>query len=200
MVKNLLILALATIVIAFSSCRPQVVDDIDLTPINKELLKAGWHFDSVRAVINTKDGTMQNTAANVCQNFMKKTMDRRTLYFTEDTAYCIVCIDDEEEMYIKRSKYTIDNHILSFEQTEKFMGNWYLPFWYIKEQTPDYAIFYLTKDEIVVLLEADGSVPRNIIDKLESGACYCYFSRCENLLFYEIDEAEKANAEAASKE
>lgn len=196
MVKKLFILILATIAMMLASCREQFVAEIDLTPINKDLLKGGWHFDSVRSVINTKNGSMQNTAANVCQNFMKKTMECRTLYFTEDTAYCIVDIDIEDDMYIRRSKYITDNHILRFEETEKFMGNWYLPFWYIKEQTPDYAVFYLTKDEIVVLLEADGSIPQNIIDKLESGACYCYFSRCEYPIFDEIEEAEKANRPA----
>lgn len=193
MVKKLFILILTAIVIALSSCREQFVDEIDLTPINKELLRGGWHFDSVRAIINTKKGSMQNTAANVCQNFMKRTMNCRTLYFTEDTAYCIVDIDDDEEMYIRRSKYTADSHILEFEVTETFMGSWYLPFWYIKDQTPDKATFYLTKDEIVTLLEEDGSVPQNIIDKLESGACYCYFSRCDYPLFDEIEEAERAN-------
>ncbi|MEE1085372.1 MAG: hypothetical protein UH850_16760 [Paludibacteraceae bacterium] len=191
MVKNLFLLILASIVIAFSSCREQYVDEIDLTPIDKELLKGGWRFDSVRAVINTKNGSMQNTAANVCENFMKKTMGCRTLYFTEDTAYCIVDIDIEEDMYIRRSKYTADSHILNFEVTEKFMGSWYLPFWYIKDQTPDNATFYLTKDEIIVLLEEDGSVPQTIINKIESGACYCYFSRCHYPLFDEIEEAEK---------
>ncbi len=196
MVKKIFTLILAITAIALSSCREQLVDEIDLTPIDKELLKGGWHFDSVRAVINTVNGSMQNTAANVCQNFMKKTMDRRTLYFTEDTAYCIVDIDNEDDMYVRSSKYIIDNHILNFEITEKFMGNWYLPFWYIKNQTPTNAIFYLTKDEIVVLLEEDGSVPQNIIDKLESGACYCYFTRCQYPLFDEIDEAEKRNSSA----
>ena len=72
MVKNLFVLILAAISIVLASCREQFVDEIDLTPINKDLLKGGWHFDSVRAVINTKNGSMQNTAANVCQNFMKK--------------------------------------------------------------------------------------------------------------------------------
>ena len=190
MTKNLFVLFLASIVIAFSSCREQYVDEIDLTPIDKELLKGGWQFDSVRAVINTKNGSMQNTAANVCQNFMKKTMGCRTLYFTEDTAYCIVDIDNENDMYLRRSKYSADGHILNFEETEGFMGSWYLPFWYIKDQTPDNATFYLTKEEIIILLEEDGSVPQNIIDKIESGACYCYFSRCHYPIFDEIEKAE----------
>ncbi len=192
MVKKLFILIIAAISVALASCREQFIDDIDKTPINKELLKGGWHFDSVRSVINTKNGSMQNTAANVCQNFMKKTMSIRTLYFTEDTAYCIVNIDNEKEMTIRRSKYSTDSsHVLSFEETENFIGSWYLPFWFIKEQTPDKATFYLTKDEIVVLLEEDGSIPHSIIDRLESGACYCYFSRCEYPIFEEIDNAEK---------
>lgn len=196
MIKKLLILVLATIAIAFSSCRPQLVDEIDLTPINKEYLRGGWKFDSVRAIINTKNGSMQNTAANVCQNFMKTTLSCRTLYFTQDTSYCIVDIDIPKEMSIRRSKYYADSHILEFEVTEKFMGSWYLPFWYIKDQTPDKATFYLTKAEIVTLLEEDGSVPQNIIDKLESGACYCYFSRCEYPIFEEIEEEERKNASA----
>ena len=191
MVKNLFVLILAAISIMLASCREQFVDEIDLTPINKDLLKGGWHFDSVRAVINTKNGSMQNTAANVCQNFMNKTLSRRTLYFTEDTAYCIVDINVENDMYMRRSKYSADGHILNFEETEKFMGNWYLPFWYIKDQTPNNATFYLTKDEIIVLLEADGSVPQTIINKIESGACYCYFSRCHYPIFDEIEESEK---------
>ena len=94
-------------------------------------------------------------------------------------------------MYMRRSKYSADGHILNFEETEKFMGSWYLPFWYIKDQTPDNATFYLTKDEIIVLLEADGSVPQTIINKIESGACYCYFSRCHYPIFDEIEESEK---------
>ncbi|MBP5703135.1 MAG: hypothetical protein J6X12_00370 [Paludibacteraceae bacterium] len=190
MVKNLFIIILAAISIVLSSCREQYVDEIDLTPIDKELLKGGWQFDSVRAVINTKNGSMQNTAANVCQNFMKKTMGCRTLYFTEDTAYCIVDINNENDMYLRRSKYSADGHILNFEETEGFMGSWYLPFWYIKDQTPDNATFYLTKEEIIILLEEDGSVPQNIIDKIESGACYCYFSRCHYPIFDEIEKAE----------
>ncbi len=196
MTKNLFVLFLASIVIALSSCREQYVDEIDLTPIDKELLKGGWQFDSVRSVINTKNGSMQNTAANVCENFMKKTLSRRTFYFTEDTAYCIVDINNENDMFLRRSKYSADNHILNFEETENFMGSWYLPFWYIKNQTPDNATFYLTKDEIIVLLEADGSVPQTIIDKIESGACYCYFSRCQYPIFDEIENAEKGDHSA----
>lgn len=198
MVKKLFILILATIAIALSSCREQFVAEIDLTPINKDYLMGGWRFDSVRAVINTKNGSMQNTAANVCQNFMKKTLECRTLYFTPDTAYCIVDIDDEDAFFMRRSAYNADSHKMTFElvggneEYEKFLGTWYLPFWYIKDMTPNSMTVYLTKDEIVTLLEADGSVPQTIIDKLESGACYCYFSRCQYPIFEEIEEAEKA--------
>lgn len=192
MVKNLILLFVSSLTLILASCREQLVDEIDLTPINKELLKGGWQFDSVRSVINTKNGSMQNTAANVCQNFMKKTMSIRTMYFTEDTSYCIREIENEDNIYIGRSKYIVDNHILRFEQEEGFMGSWYLPFWYIKEQTDKSATFYLTKDEIVNLLEADGSIPQNIIDKIESGACYCYFSKCYYPLFDELEAAEKA--------
>lgn len=198
MVKNLFILIFVSIAIALSSCREQFVDEIDLTPINKDYLMGGWRFDSVRSVINTKNGSMQNTAANVCQNFMKKTLECRTLYFTPDTAYCIVDIDDEEEMFMRRSAYNADSHKMTFElvggneEYEKFLGTWYLPFWYIKDMTPNKMTVYLTKDEIVTLLEADGSVPQSIINKLESGACYCYFSRCHYPIFDEIEEAENA--------
>lgn len=198
MAKKIFILIIAAISIALSSCREQFVDEIDLTPIKKDLLRGGWRFDSVRSVINTKNGSMQNTAANVCQNFLKTILDCRTLYFTEDTAYCIVDINDEANYYMRRSFYTADDHVLRFElvggneEYEKFMGTWYLPYWYVKDQTLNNMTFYLTKDEIVQLLEADGSVPQTIIDKLESGACYCYFSRCEYPIFEEIEEAEKA--------
>lgn len=192
MVKNIFLLAVSFFAILLSSCREQPIDDIDTTPINKDLLRGGWQFDSVIAVINTKNGSMQNTAANVCQNFMTKTMSIRTMYFTQDTSYCIREIDNESNIFIGRSKYIIDNHILRFEEEQGFMGSWYLPFWYIKDQTDKTATFYLTKDEIVNLLEADGSVPQTIIDKIESGACYCYFSRCYYPLFNDIDAAEEA--------
>lgn len=192
MVKKFVLLVMSILTLLLASCREQLVDEIDETPIDKELLKGGWHFDSVIAVINTKNGSMQNTAANVCQNFMTKTMTVRTLYFTEDTAYCIKDIDDENIMSIARSFYVADNHILRFEQEDHFLGSWYLPFWYIKDQTETNATFYLCKDEIVDLLVADGSVPQNIIDKIESGACYCYFSKCKYPIFEEIDESEKA--------
>ncbi len=158
------ILFIATIAIAvwMTSCKDEdTIPGISKDEITMEEILGGWGDPEIECtVIHDKSllATLMDLEKKMRDN-LKDRAEGTALYFTKDTAYFIER-HETGYYYVKAiSTYQLLTNPMRIEmQNDHLMFNAYAPKLYVKKKDNGKLCLYLLKDEVMKMLEDDGSV------------------------------------------
>ena len=158
--NTIVLIVMMVLPIWITSCKETTIPGISDDEVTMEDILGGWGDPTIKCIVDHDKSLIANVLD--LENLMQKNLANRAegsaLYFTKDTAYFIER-HETGYYYVKAiSSYQLLSNPMRIEmQNDHLMFNAYAPKLYIKKVN-DKICLYLLKDEVMKMLEDDGSV------------------------------------------
>ncbi len=179
------------------ACEKGEVNGIEDNDIPKSLMLGGWGVQRVEFQLvydhNNPIAQVANSL-NLKQKMQEKLESRaknKSLYFMQDTIYCIETPAVNVSYVKAQSYYTISSYPATIHPENKTLFcDSYAEYFYAKMQD-DMLCLYLTKGEVLKMIKEDGSVSSShvsLIERvIEDAQFEIYFSRNHLALYDELE-------------
>ena len=180
------------------SCERPIIPDIEMNYVPLEALQGGWGRESIdfRLSYSPALGVIYQGLPAKLEKMLKERSDGVSLFFLNDTLYCVQSHDDGTEnvrsySYVKMRSYPA----ALLPENKEVLCDIYTDSFFVKMDYSDddtTAVFYLKRSEVMKVIEEDGYVPSaaiSLIDKIVEDAYFELRMKRNKLQIYDDLEA-----------